>query len=200
MNILINCSNLKNGGGLQVADSVCGQLIRFPQHRFVVVLSTYLKATSERIKNYVNVDVIVYNIPDSFKTIVRGRDAILDDLVKERNINAVLTIFGPSRWRPRVPHLSGFALPQLVIPESPYFQRMSSKERLKWNMWCRVRKWSLKRSADNFWTENPYISARLKNLMGVKRGGVILSFEFSVHSLEFRDGCSAALMKRRAAA
>ena len=49
MNILINCSNLKNGGGLQVADSICGQLHRFPQHQFVVVLSTFLVATAERI-------------------------------------------------------------------------------------------------------------------------------------------------------
>ena len=40
---LINASNLKSGGGLQMADSVCGQLDRFcREHRFVVVLSSFL--------------------------------------------------------------------------------------------------------------------------------------------------------------
>lgn len=165
MNILINCSNLKNGGGLQVADSICGQLSRFTQHRFVVVLSTFLVATAERIKDFANVDVYTYDIPDSFTSVVLGRDEMLDWLVFQHQVNAVLTVFGPSRWRPRVPHLSGFALPQLVIPESPYFQLMNRKERLKWNLWCWVRKWSLKKSADIFWTENPYISERLANVM-----------------------------------
>ena len=165
---LINASNLKAGGGLQVADSICRQLFRFPQHRFVVVLSTFLETTAERIKDYGNIVVILYNIPDSFKSIVLGRDSFLDKLVKLHNVNAVLTVFGPSRWRPSVPHLSGFALPQLVIPESPYFQCMSRREQLKWMVWCKVRGWSLKRSADVFWTENFYISQRLEKLFQVE--------------------------------
>ena len=45
MIFLINCSNLKAGGGLQVADSICSQLDRFSQHHFLVVLSPCLKFT-----------------------------------------------------------------------------------------------------------------------------------------------------------
>ena len=165
MNFLVNCSNLKAGGGLQVADSICGQLVKYPQHHFVVVLSNYLDTTKERINSYSNVEVLTYNIPNSFRTIVLGRDKTLERLVNINNINAVLTVFGPSRWKPQVPHLSGFALPQLVIPESPYFTRMNRMERIKWYFWKAIRKWSLKRSANIFWTENPYISDRLKVLM-----------------------------------
>ena len=173
MNILINCSNLKAGGGLQVADSICGQLDRFKQHHFIVVLSSYLGITKDRIQGFENVEVFDYTIPNTFNTIVLGRDKILDQLVMKTKIDAVLTVFGPSRWRPKVPHLSGFALPQLVIPESPYFKRMGFLERLKWKLWCGIRKWSLKRSADFFWTENPYISKRLEALMGARRGGIL---------------------------
>ena len=39
---LINASNLKAGGGLQVAQSICQQLSRFSKHNFVVVISTYI--------------------------------------------------------------------------------------------------------------------------------------------------------------
>lgn len=176
MTFLINCSNLKNGGGLQVADSICCQLARIPQHRYVVVLSKYLKSTRERIGDTENVEVYEYDIPNSLRTIVLGRDAFLDDLVAQKQVDAVLTVFGPSRWRPRVPHLSVFALPQLVIPESPYFQKMTRLQRTKWWLWCRVRQWSLKRSADAFWTENPYISRRVERLFKISptsMGGVV---------------------------
>ena len=162
---LINCSNLKAGGGLQVADSICGLLNHFEDYHFVVVLSSFMRETKERIKGYGNIECYEYDIPNSFRTIAFGRDAFLDGLVKRHHIKAVLTVFGPSRWRPRVRHLSGFALPHLVLPESLYFQRLGILERAKWRLWSLIRKWSLKRSADSFWTENPYISERLKKLM-----------------------------------
>lgn len=193
MNILINCSNLKNGGGLQVADSICGQLHRFPQHQFVVVLSTFLVATAERIKDDGNVTLVTYNIPDTINSIVLGRDKFMDDLVKQHNVKAVLTVFGPSRWRPKVPHLSGFALPQLVIPESPYFQRMSRIERLKWRVWCRVRKWSLKRSADCFWTENPYITGRLEKLFSDVKVYTVSNYYNQVFDTPEKWKCSITL-------
>mgnify|MGYP002622800328 CR=1 FL=1 len=167
MKFLINCSNLKAGGGLQVADSVCCQLGKYPQHHFVVVLSPYMQSTEERLNGLPNVEVAVYEVPNTLKSIVFGRDAFLDSLVKEKNISAVLTVFGPSRWSPRVPHLSGFAMPHLVIPESPYFTQMSLLERVKWFFWCWFRKWSFKKSANYFWTENPFISSRLEKLLGV---------------------------------
>ena len=136
---LINASNLKNGGGLQVADSICGQLNRFPHHYFIVVLSTFLDSTAIRIKEYNNVKVITYNIPDSINSIILGRDRLLDGLVQHYAVDVVITVFGPSRWRPRVPHLSGFALSQLVIPESPFFERMKKSDRLKWFLWRKIR-------------------------------------------------------------
>ena len=171
---LINASNLKQGGGIQVADSICCYLCAYKQHQFIVVLSTFLNTTKKRIEEYENVVAVTYDIPSNFKTVVLGRDEYLDQLVKKHNVNAVLTVFGPSRWKPKVAHLSGFALPQMVIPDSPYFTRMSIVERAKWFFWKAIRKWSLNRSADNFWTENPYISAKLAALLGgetAERGG-----------------------------
>lgn len=163
--ILINATNLKAGGGLQVADSICGQLLRFPQHTFLVVLSSFLDSTRERIEKYQNVKVISYNIPNTYRSIVLGRDAVLDQLVEDNHVCAVFTVFGPSRWIPTVPHLCGFAFAQIVNPESPFFQRMRFFDRLKWKWWGKIRLWSLKRSASIFWTENPFISNRLIKLL-----------------------------------
>lgn len=169
MTILINCSNLKVGGGLQVADSLCGQLYRFPQHQFVVVLSTNLVPTVERIKGYPNVEVIKYDISNTFRNVVLGRDAFLDQLVEEKRVDVVLTVFGPARWCPRVPHLSGFAMPFLVMPESPFFSKLSVRKRVEQKVWCGLRKWGFGRYSDYLWTENPFISARLTSLYPSKK-------------------------------
>lgn len=160
MNILINCSNLKNGGGLQVADSICGQLHRFPQHQFVVVLSTFLVATAERIKDDGNVTLVTYNIPDTISSIVLGRDKFMDDLVKQHDVKVVLTVFGPSRWRPRVPHLCGFARAQLLKEVNPNVKH-NLKEKLVYKVWL----WGFRKSSNIFYTENPYISDMLPKLI-----------------------------------
>lgn len=162
MIFLINCTNIKAGGGLQVADSVCCELNRFQQHRFVVALSSALNGTKNKISEYDNVKVFSYDVRNNLKTLVLGRDSFLDTLTKEYGIDAVLTVFGPSRWVPRVEHLSGFARAQLLLTDSPYYKTLTWKDRLVYKIWT----WSFKRCSKNYFTENPYISAMLPDLLG----------------------------------
>lgn len=162
MNILINASNLKQGGGIQVANSICGFLKDFPRHRFIVVLSSYFKSTNSVISAYDNVNVIVYNVKNNLKTLLFGRDTFLDKTVQSEKINVVLTIFGPSRWNPRCLHFSGFALSFLVIPDSPYYQRMNKIELMKAKFRNMMWGYYFKRSTKYFYTENPYITERLE--------------------------------------
>jgi len=168
MRILINASNLKVGGGLQVADSVCRELHKYPQHQFVAVLAPELKQCGEEIAA-ANVEVVNYLCPVSAKVMLTGRDATLDALVESRKIDAVLTIFGPSRWQPRVTHLCGFARAQLVLQDSPYYTRMGFAERLKTKAILRVYKHFFDKSGDNLYTENEFISERLRRLFPKKQ-------------------------------
>ena len=165
MNILINASNLKVGGGIQVADSICRELYKYSEHSFFVVLSSNLSSTRKSIEKYTNVNTYEYNIRNNVSTLVFGRDKYLDGLVRENHIDAVLTVFGPSRWNPKCPHLSGFAVPHLVIPESPFFMGMKGLSRLKKRILYVIITIAFRRSADHFFTENPFISARLENLL-----------------------------------
>lgn len=168
MNILINASNLKVGGGIQVADSVCRELCKY-QHNFVVIYTDALNSCVNDIKDYKNVETIAYETPLDIKTTLSGRDNKLDSLVAEKRIDAVLTIFGPSRWRPSVPHLSGFAKPQLVLPESPFWKQLSFIQWLKYQFRNRLTKYSFDKCADNYFTENPLISERLQQLFPHKK-------------------------------
>lgn len=101
----INATNLKQSGGIQVAQSVCQQLSSITKHRFVVVLSSYID--DSRIQRGNNVEILRHNITNSLWTVILGRDRYLDKIISEREIDAVLTIFGPSRWVPRTKHLCG---------------------------------------------------------------------------------------------
>lgn len=79
MNFLINCTNLKVGGGLQVADSICCSLNKYPQHWFVVVLSSFLADTGERIKDHENVVLYQYNVKNNLSTLLFGGPRKLKD-------------------------------------------------------------------------------------------------------------------------
>ena len=172
MRFLINCSNLKNGGGLQVAQSICGELKRFKEHRFVLVLSTYIN--DSQIDYGYNVEVHKYDLPQNFRSVLFGRDAFLDGLVEKKHVDVVLTVFGPSLWRPRVPHLCGFARAQLLLntpndshrsaPPLGMFKNLNFpriKEKLMYAVWA----WGFRRSSDTFYTENTYISDMLPTLI-----------------------------------
>lgn len=160
MVFLINASNLKAGGGLQVAQSIVDQLPRFSEHRFIVVLSTFIN--DKDITRGENMVVYKYNIPHSVKTILFGRDPFLDGLVLNNPVDAVLTVFGPSLWIPKCKHLCGFARAQLVLTGSPYYQRLTLKEKITYKLWT----WLFKNSSDSFFTENAYISEMLPKLFG----------------------------------
>lgn len=160
MIFLVNASNLKNGGGIQVTQSLCEQLARFEQHRFVVVLSSYISVTFLKLGK--NTRIKRYDIKNNLSTLVFGRDVVLDELVDKEKIDAVLTIFGPSRWCPKVPHLCGFARAQLVLTDSPYYKRCTLKEKIIYKIWT----WSFKKCSKNFYTENEYISDMLAQLLG----------------------------------
>lgn len=176
LTILINCSNLKKGGGLQVADSICNDLARFSQHRFIVVLSSFLRNTGDKIKENINCVVRNYDSNNGFKVLLTGRDDVLDGLVKEYQVNVVLSVFGPIAWKPRCPHLCGFARSHIVLGDSPYFCRMSFCKRVKERLFNGILTYFFCRGVDAFYTESFYISEKWKAKIGKKKVYTITNY------------------------
>lgn len=160
--ILINASNLKVGGGIQVADSICCELSKYPNYNFIVILSDFLENTRSKIAGVDNITTVTYNIKNSLQTLLLGRDRFLDSIVRRNKVSAVITIFGPSRWNPLVPHISGFAMAHLVLSNSPYFRTLDFFEKLKSQIKIKLLDIYFKRSADYFYTENPFITTLLQ--------------------------------------
>lgn len=169
MKILINTSNLKAGGGLQVADSICRYLEKIPQHKFIVVLSNKLLYLENILDKFDNTKCFNYSQKIGLKNVVSGRDNFLDELVEKQNIEAVLTIFGPSRWRPKCFHLCGFAMPHIALNDSPYWKQMSKIEFLKTKLRVMLMTRDFRVNGDELWCENEFITGRLKKIFKNKK-------------------------------
>ena len=165
MNMLINASNLNAGGGLQVADSICCQLYKHPEHEFVVVASSSLKSTIQRMGKTKNVKTYVYDTSSHFLSLLSGRDRFLDDLVEKYNIDAVLTVFGPSMWEPKCAHLAGFAAGQMIFRDSPYYKRgIPLKTKFREFYRLGLKKFLLKKGTNSLYSENSNVSKRLESM------------------------------------
>ena len=74
MIILINCSNLKVGGGLQVAHSFLYDIKSNAEHQFVVVLSDFLKYQINQSEFPDNFKFFHYSIKPSAYKAIFGND------------------------------------------------------------------------------------------------------------------------------
>lgn len=131
MKVLINCSNLKKGGGLQVAHSFISNLIYFTNHDWYVVASTeLLKQLNVKLLKDNSIHVFQHDTIASVLHSITGKDKKLAQLEKTIAPEVVFTVFGPSYWKPKNTHLTGFAKPQYIYYDSPFFRKISVKKKL----------------------------------------------------------------------
>lgn len=169
MRILINTSNLRIGGGVQVADSIIRELHKYGEHHFTIVYPDALDGTICKLDPADNITTVRYSLPKEIMCIVTGRNRFLDNVVENNGIDVVLTIFGPSRWIPRVPHLCGFAVSHCLLNDSPYWSMLHGKNKIKQRIKIALLKVLFRRCSNLFYTENDYISKRLETAFnGVK--------------------------------
>lgn len=169
MRILINTSNLKVGGGLQVADSLIHHLSKYKQHNFVVILSPALEYLNVVIDDYDNCVSLIYALPQTWRGVFCGMNFFLDNVVRKYDIDVVFTVFGPSLWRPKVKHICGFARPQLIYPNSPFFQKMGWTKRISSKLRENVKLHNFEITSDWLITESDDVSSKLSLLLKNKQ-------------------------------
>lgn len=153
------------GGGVQLADSIVRQMVQNKQHHFILVYPPTMNRTAEAIKDERNVELYPYEMPKFYMGLITGHNKEMDRLVEDRYVDAVFSVMGPSRWKPKVPHLLGFARCQAVIPESPYWDMMTSKERITTKVMNFFLKRDFSKTSKILWTENEFISSRVQEFL-----------------------------------
>lgn len=129
MKILFNASNIRYGGGVQVAISLLLEFLYNKDLEVVVFIPTVInRQLSEHLSTKE-----VYISEFSSNQLIQGRRS--RKLIRERcmkgDIDLCFTVFGPTLLRVGVPHVMGFANPWVVLKDiSPYYL-MSKLARVK---------------------------------------------------------------------
>lgn len=162
MRILINCSNLKVGGGLQVAHSFLNEISNNYEHVFHVVLSETLNEQIDQSTFLSNFSFQVYSIQPTVIKTMFSNDAELIKIEKGFNPDRVFSVFGPTYWKPKAKHICGFAKPGYIYKESPFFKTLSLKESIKLKILEFLHMFSFRNHTDIIITENEDVSTRLQ--------------------------------------
>ena len=164
MKLIINLSNNIVGGGLQVAISFieeCKNISNNIYHIFLGENASKQVNTNEFPSNF-----IFYQIP---KLKIWRFQKFLKPLEKQIKPDCVFTIFGPSYWKPKKPHLMGYAYGHYIYFDSPYFRYTS----LFYNVKIRIKGifhlFMFKNNADYFATETEDAKNRLMKIMKTKQ-------------------------------
>lgn len=172
MKLLINSSTFKGTGVTQVAVSFINECIKHPENDYIVFMSPNVKLNIQQD-----------HFPDNFKFYTFGRKSLysvwgITDLMQMKKIekdykpDAVFSVFGPSLWKPKAPHLQGYAYPYYVYQDSPIYDKLSLKDKLG----VAIRKWihigHMKNEGKYFVCETEDVSNRLHKIFNIDRNNI----------------------------
>jgi glycosyltransferase involved in cell wall biosynthesis len=180
MVLILNVSSNLGGGGLQVALSVLEECKKISGHTYHVFLG-------ENVQRQIKTDSFpcfftFYPIP--YMTIYKmGKmHGYFKTLEKRINPDCVFTVFGPTCWKPRVPHLMGFAYGHYIYRDYAFFKRISIIYKIR----SYLREWIhlslFKYQADRLVVETEDAKERLSQKLKIDSDSInVISNTCSVH-------------------
>jgi len=173
MRLFINTTNLKQGGSLQVSASVISEFISFTEHEYHIFLSPQLAAILDKTIFPVNFHFydFSFNPIASLGKLLSFRRT-MNRYERQLKPDFVLTVFGPALWKPRAPHLLGFANGLYLYDKSRFTQDIWLNTPLK-RVYFYTRRSillrQLKKEASLLWTETPFAQGEISKAMGFPR-------------------------------
>lgn len=165
MKLFINTTNLQKGGSLQVSLSVINELVTHTEHEYHLFLSPQMAAILDMAHLPGNFHFYIFNSNPikSASSLMNFRKTISKQ-EKLLNPDFVLTMFGPTLWKPKTPHLVGFANGLYLYDKAKFIQKIWLNTPLKRMLFYFRRSmllYELKREATLLWTETNYARSEL---------------------------------------
>lgn len=170
MRILINTATTFKGGSIQSAKSFIEECRHFTEHEFLVVLG--LNLISQIDEKTFPSNFKFFKIPYRPATRVFGFKDPAEFLMKienEQKPDIVFTTSGPAYWRPKVLHLMGYNLGHYIYNDSPYFQEIPWKRRMKWKLKGKVIRYFVQRDADAYVVQTKDVMYRLREWLQTEK-------------------------------
>lgn len=179
MRIMINVSNNLGGGSLQVALSVVKEVSTRTDNEYFFICNSaifnYFNAEFKDNKNFVCISKKSYF--QKTKELKRIENKLKPDVV--------FTVFGPAYWRPKAPHLIGFANPYYLNINGPITSVFSKTELLKIKIKKLLHIFFMNRDADAIVTETESVTDGYLKLFKRVRYGFTASNTYNQFFNEF---------------
>ncbi len=178
MKLLINISNNIGGGSFQVAHSFVNECKKYLENEYIIVINT-------NVWHLFDIDLF----PENFH-FVSIKNRVFLSLAKKMRViekkfkpEVVFTVFGPSYWRPKAPHVVGFANPY-YIPinnnEVDVIKRcFSRKEYFAIRIKKLLHTFYMNRDSDGIIAETKYCTEEFLKIFNKIKNGYTVSNTFS---------------------
>lgn len=160
MRLLVDCTPLHSGGGVQVAIAFLENLRQWEEMSWHAVVPEPMRSV---LPAMLRSDSRVTFVAKSGVFHLLNIRSQLNQWEQMFNPDVVFTIFGPSYFRATVPHLVGFAIPHLIY--EPY-AKMPLKKRVRHALLDHWRCRQLRR-ADHLVVETETVRRRLARKLGI---------------------------------
>jgi glycosyltransferase involved in cell wall biosynthesis len=192
--VIINTSNLRLGGALQVAQSFINECTFYSNFVFHIFLGRELNKiiVQEDYNKFVNIKFYLIDIhpTDSvakyfeFKKLLKALEKTIKPL-------GVITVFGPCYWKPKSRHVMGFANGFLLYEDSPFFKATRLNRNIKFRLKRILHRFFLIYEADLYWTETIDAKFRLSKFLNINESRItVASNTFSSY---FKQGIMTSL-------
>lgn len=168
MKIIINTTNLRTGGALQVAISFINETIHFVENEYHVFLSPSMATEIDIDKFPKNFTFYSFDYPSKF-ILFDKKISILNSKEKEIEPDCVFSVFGPTYWKPKSKHIMGFANGLYVYDDLPYMQNMLFLEKIKLNIKKYYHRMLLKKNADLYIVQTYDMKNRFSNFTNIPK-------------------------------
>jgi glycosyltransferase involved in cell wall biosynthesis len=163
------------GGGLQVALSFINELKGLnSSHAYHIFLSQAVdkqidqKSFPEHFHFY-----LIERSPAALKTRKETVEQ-LNTLEEEIKPDIVFSVFGPSYWKPKANHITGFADGWVYNPDSVAYDRLPLLKRWKMKLHGRYKSYYLKKDADYFVMETEDAKQKLSQVIGIEKDKIFV--------------------------
>lgn len=162
MVLLVDCTSLKIGGGVQVGLSFLESLSQENSLQAVVIATPQIDRQLSK-----NAKLAFEN----YRVIANSGKLHLSKTMKaieeEYRPDLVFTVFGPSYWRSKAPNLQGFALGLMFYPEVQDYLNYSFFKKTRIRIMYFIKQYLLKKNADYYVVETDVVKNNLKNLLNL---------------------------------
>ena len=172
MNIMINASNIRKSGVLQVTLSFLEEVKKITRHNYLIVISKEVERQIDTTSFPSNCTVLPFSTGTPLS---RGFMSTIKKLGEiERNFKAdcVFSVFAPTYWTPTAKHLAGFANVWAINPDSVFIKRLPLKVRIKTLLGNAFRNYFIKRNTVYHVVEEDDVKTRLSKYLGVNESNI----------------------------